>query len=99
MLRAWSAANALHEKHFRRVRRDVEPLIAGLAENVSAHTGARFEVETTGVTICALSCVERAHNAAYGPGDPAEYPRSKRKYHPDRCTAKDDKRKKRKPNE
>ena len=44
--RARPAANALHEIRFRRVRRDVEPLVAGLAENVSAHTDARFEVET-----------------------------------------------------
>jgi hypothetical protein len=34
--RARPAANALHEKHSRRVRLHVEPLVAGLAEYVSA---------------------------------------------------------------
>ena len=60
--RAWSAANSLHKIHFRRVRRDVEALVAGLAENVPAHTDARFEVKTMGVTIRAPSGVERNHN-------------------------------------
>jgi len=49
--RARPAANALHEKHSRRVLRDVEALVAGLAENVPAHTGARFVVETMGTAI------------------------------------------------
>ena len=44
--RARPAANALHKMHFRRVWRDVEALVAGLAENVPADTDARFEVET-----------------------------------------------------
>jgi hypothetical protein len=44
-------ANALHEMHFRRVRRDVEALVAGLAENIPAHTDARFVVETMGTAI------------------------------------------------
>jgi hypothetical protein len=61
--RACPAANALHEKHFRRVRRDVEPLVAGLAENVPADTDARFVVETMGVAIRALFGVERDHDA------------------------------------
>ena len=61
--RARSAANALHEKHFRRVRRDVEPLVADLAENVPADADARFVVETIGVAIRALFDVERIHNA------------------------------------
>jgi hypothetical protein len=42
--------------------RDVEPLVAGLAQNVPADTGARFVVETTGVAIRALSGVERDNN-------------------------------------
>ena len=37
--RARPAANALHEKHSRRVRRDVEALVAGLAENRCAVCG------------------------------------------------------------
>ena len=61
--RARPAANALHEKHFRRVRRDVEPLVADLAENVPADADARFVVETIGVAIRALFDVERIHNA------------------------------------
>ena len=61
--RAQPAANALREKHSRRVRRDVEPLVAGLAENVPADTDARFLVETIGVAIRALFDVERDHNA------------------------------------
>ena len=61
--RARSAANALHEIHFRRVGRDVEPLVAGLAENVSADADARFEVETVTVAIRALPGVERDYNA------------------------------------
>src|SRR5262245_55636187 len=61
--RARPAANALHEIHFRRVGRDVEPLIAGLAENVPADTDARFIVKTIGIAIRALFGVERAHNA------------------------------------
>src|SRR5258705_12040540 len=52
------AANALHEKRSRRVRRDVDPLVAGLAENAPAHTDARFVVETMGTAIR-----ERIHNA------------------------------------
>ena len=60
--RACPAANALHEKHSRRIRRDVEPLIAGLAENVPADTNARLEVETIGVAIGALPGVESDHN-------------------------------------
>ena len=63
MLLGLPAANALHEKHSRRVRRDVEPLVAGLAENVPAHADARFVVETMGVAIRALFGVERDHNA------------------------------------
>ena len=63
MSRGPAAANALHEIHFRRVGRDVEPLVAGLAENVSAHTDARFEVESIGVAIRALPGVERHYNA------------------------------------
>ena len=41
----------------------VEPLVAGLAENVSADTDARFVVETMGVAIRALFGVERDHDA------------------------------------
>lgn len=49
--------------HFRRVRRDVEALVAGLAENIPAHTDARFVVETMGTAIRALLGIERDHNA------------------------------------
>jgi hypothetical protein len=55
--------NALHEIRFRGVRRDVEPLVAGLVENVPADTDARLEVETIGAAIRALPGVERDHNA------------------------------------
>jgi hypothetical protein len=53
----------LHEKHSRWVPRDVEALVAGLAEDVPADTDARFVVETIGVAIWALFDVERDHNA------------------------------------
>ena len=61
--RARSAANSLHKIHFRRVRRDVEALVAGLAEDVPADTDARFVVETMGAAIRALPGVECDHNA------------------------------------
>ena len=61
--RARSAANSLHKIHFRRVRRDVEALVAGLAEDIPADTDARFVVETMGVAIRAPFGVERDHNA------------------------------------
>jgi hypothetical protein len=73
--RARPAANAPHEMHFRRVRRDVEALVAGLAENIPAHTDARFVVETMGTAIRALLGIERDHNA-HMVGDPARYLRS-----------------------
>jgi hypothetical protein len=53
---------SLHEKHSRRVRRNVKALVAGFAENVSAHTDARFVVETIGTAIGALFGIERDHN-------------------------------------
>ena len=61
--RACPAAKALHEKHSRRVRRNVKALVAGFAKNVSAHSDARFVVQTIGTAIRALFGVERDHNA------------------------------------
>ena len=60
--RACPAVNALHEKHFRRVWCDVEPLVAGLAEDIPADTDARLVVETMSVAIRAPFGVECDHN-------------------------------------
>ena len=95
--RARPAANALHEKHSRRVRLHVEPLVAGLAKNVSAHTRTRFEVQNTGVTIRALSFVQRDHNAHIVRVILRNIFDQNGKYHPDSCSAKGDKPNKRKP--
>ena len=57
------AADALHEINSWRIRRDVKALVAGFAENVSADTNARFELEAMGAAIRASPGVERDHNA------------------------------------